>query len=724
MSKWYKASEIERLNAPTPRDGVNGLPIFSNSQGDYKVAYENSPTKIPAAAMAVIGSVDVSVFGLDSTGEVRVVTKAAPNTMDVVASGKFVGEVSEDDVSLLGQILQAVSDANTAAETANTAAENAGTTVNQLKESVETFLSQSQTSVNNAVSSAGTATSAANAAAQTAKTAADNADSSADAADAAATKANTSASRAENAYTTLQPILADISVSGNQPRKTLSGNVVSANDAWPAKPLGIRVKGKTRQNLWANPSGTSNGVTATSNDDGSITVSGTATANAFFDVTSYVLRPSAQYTLSIDHVDSWIVESHSSFRIQMYDNIESNSLVTQKWVNTSGDLSTKFTVPANVTAVKFGLRVASGTTVSGTYRIMLNEGSEAEPWCPPGLSSVDELSLVTSGKNLFKPFTNGKVTANDDGSMTVVASTITWAQGEKNPINLPAGTQVTLSTDTVYDTGNRGFGVFFYTSDNSRESIALYNILHRTIQLSEDCVAYQCWFNGVTTSSATSRVMMEIGSEATDYEPPQATTTPINLDGHSLRSLPDGTRDELVIAEDGSARIEKNVYLSTVSVDSSLVMHPQEAHRIIYSDGITPGCIGGYTNQLCDKFVPGLYNSANKTFSSIHGSGTGNTSWYFDTGAMTRDAAKGIIADQLPQTNVYRITKQIIELPSVTLPVLPAPTYNVYANAEASDTGYAMAPDVEIEYVRDINIALADLEAKIADLVTKEAANV
>lgn len=164
MSKWYKASEIERLKNKTPRDGprdgVNGLPdnhvimvsertieidmpelvqnnvstdtytleldaewnditpivIFSNSKGDYQVAYENAPTKIPAAAMAVIGSVDVSVFGLDSTGKVRVVTKAAPDAMTVIESGKFVGEISENDASLLGQILAAVDKANQAAQ--------------------------------------------------------------------------------------------------------------------------------------------------------------------------------------------------------------------------------------------------------------------------------------------------------------------------------------------------------------------------------------------------------------------------------------------------------------------------------------------------------------------------------------------------------------------------------------------------------------------------------
>ena len=53
----------------------------------------------------------------------------------------------------------------------------------------------------------------------------------------------------------------------------------------------------------------------------------------------------------------------------------------------------------------------------------------------------------------------------------------------------------------------------------------------------------------------------------------------------------------------------------------------------------------------------------------------------------------------------------------VTLPVLPAPTFNVYHNSQVPS-------DTSVEYVRDINIALADLEAKIADLVTKEAANV
>ena len=299
--------------------------------------------------------------------------------MTVVESGKFVGQVSSDDISLLGQILQAASDAKTAAQTANDAAKNAGTTVDQLKESVETFLSQSQTSVNNAVSSAGTATSAANTAAQTANTAANNADKSADTADAAATKANASASRAENAYTTLQPILADISVSGNQPRKTLSGNIVSANDAWPAKPLGIRVKGKTRQNLWVNPSGKSNGVTVTANGDGSFTIGGTlegTLAGLRNTGNIYTLMPNTRYTLSIDKPIAPSYATGVSGACVYVNALKADGTYLTDYPVGYGDLlSVSFTTGPEFSYFVARIQVYSNDFNPGTYRVMLNEES-------------------------------------------------------------------------------------------------------------------------------------------------------------------------------------------------------------------------------------------------------------------------------------------------------------------------------------------------------------
>lgn len=742
MSKWYKASELERLNTPMPMDGVNGLPdnhvitvservieideselvqnnvstdtftleldaewdditpvvIFSNSQGDYKVAYENGPTKIPAAAMAVIGAVDVSVFGLDSTGEVRVVTKAAPNTMDVVASGKFVGQVSSDDVSLLGQILQAVSDANTAAETANTAAENAGTTVNQLKESVETFLSQSQTSVDNAVSSAGTATSAANTAAQTANTAADNADKSADTADAAATKANTSASRAENAYTTLQPILADISVSGNQPRKTLSGKIVSAKDAWPAKPLGIRVKGKTRQNLWVNPSGKSNGVTFTNNDDGSLTVTGTSSANIQRITTNkiYTFKPNASYTLSVSSESNTL----RFFGVRVWKS--DNTSIDFVFGGTDYDGVTRnFVAPSNVVSFECCVGIPnSGITASGTYRVMLNEGSEAEPWCPPGLSSVDELSVVTTGKNLIN--TNGASVLRNNFGIKLPNLTL---QPGSYVVKSPSGLTGILA---IYRDGDTSSSITSITE--SGRSFTITSPLHGLDFRSSEA-------NQITLDNI-SQFQLELGSTATAYEPPNITTTPIDRDGNSLRSLPDGTCDELVITADGTCQVERRLAQRTIDAE-----HPISIGMFIPASGTNLPYVNATMFTPFDSYLFDISNNVVSTSwpftENLKSRGvyrTWNSIIFVDERFTDKETAERLI-NETGGTFIAQIPSSTEPQSPVILPVLPAPTFNIYHDADVPS-------DTSVEYTRDINIALADLEAKIADLVTKEAANV
>lgn len=173
MSKWYSFEELKRARTPMPLDSETGLPdnhvitvvervisvdnselIQNNVRTDtftlnldaeyddlnvvviftkpnninVKVAYNGTPTHIPGSAMELVGSLACSVVGIDADGEVRAVTKAAPDTFQVVESGAYDGSVTSDDAELLGQILQAVSDAETAitaAETATTAATNA-----------------------------------------------------------------------------------------------------------------------------------------------------------------------------------------------------------------------------------------------------------------------------------------------------------------------------------------------------------------------------------------------------------------------------------------------------------------------------------------------------------------------------------------------------------------------------------------------------------------------
>ena len=233
MSKWYSFEELKRARTPMPLDSETGLPdnhvitvvervisvddselIQNNVRTDtftlnldaeyddlnvvviftkpnninVKVAYNGTPTHIPGSAMELVGSLACSVVGIDADGEVRAVTKAAPDTFQVVKSGAYDGSVTSDDAELLGQILQAVSDAEdaiTAAETATTAAETA------------------TTEATNATSQAKSAATSANQAASSANSAASSANS-------AAARATSAAVNAENAYDTLQPYMATI----------------------------------------------------------------------------------------------------------------------------------------------------------------------------------------------------------------------------------------------------------------------------------------------------------------------------------------------------------------------------------------------------------------------------------------------------------------------------------------------------------------------------------
>ena len=185
------------LNLDAEYDDLNVVVIFTKPDDiNVKVAYNGTPTHIPGSAMELVGSLACSVVGIDADGEVRAVTKAAPDTFQVVESGAYDGSVTSDDAELLGQILQAVSDA----ETATTAATNATSQAT----SAATSANQAASSANTAASSANKAASSANTAASSANKAASSANSAASSANSAATRATSAAVNAENIYDTMQ----------------------------------------------------------------------------------------------------------------------------------------------------------------------------------------------------------------------------------------------------------------------------------------------------------------------------------------------------------------------------------------------------------------------------------------------------------------------------------------------------------------------------------------
>lgn len=324
--------------------------------------------------------------------------------------------------------------------------------------------------------------------------------------------------------------------------QTSRGSIVQAHGCAEGVPVaGARVFGETRQNLWVNPSGTSNGLTATANEDGSITLSGTPTSSNQVNISTYALRPGSTYTVSKD-----VETTGVHFLIQSYDSggaFLRNEVAADGW----GNIKT-FTLHGDAAYVKFGISAAVGQAASGTYRVMLNEGSEAQPWCPPGLSSVSELAVVSAGKNLAAK-------SSFDGTTKI-------------DCHVEADIPITVSFDAQ---AAKNYRIYFHDEQGIFSGLNAINItadapgrVSQTITLTYDSVFVRSYIENGKDEIAN--LMIEYGSTATAYEPP-AVTTPVDLSGHQLRSLPDGTRDVLTVDGSGAVSVEENAML--VSLDGS-----------------------------------------------------------------------------------------------------------------------------------------------------------
>ncbi len=168
--------------------------------------------------------------------------------------------------------------------------------------------------------------------------------------------------------------------------------------------------------------------------------------------------------------------------------------------------------------------------------------------------------------------------------------------------------------------------------------------------------------NGSNKPIDVRRVKLERGTVATDWTPAiedaDATGWPVSigLQGYQLRSLPDGTRDELTLTPEGTAyRVTLTQRVGSTTTAAT--------------DGIT-GTVG------------------------------------VDVMSTTGEIADG-------PTVTYALTdEQTIDLGTVAMSDLPAPDVNVWAD------GGSAQPSLSVTYERDLGIVIANLEAAIADLAT------
>lgn len=206
---------------------------------------------------------------------------------------------------------------------------------------------------------------------------------------------------------------------------------------------------------------------------------------------------------------------------------------------------------------------------------------------------------------------------------------------------------------------------------------------------------------------------LEAGSTASPYVPYVGTTVTLPLPV-SLRSLPDGTKDQLDLTYDrpsnrkGWAWYKAEVTRAVGHVaDMGELTWNYSANRVS-SDNLN-SVIAPPPNSLtppvliAEKYVPGQYNiSLNDHPEAIAVAPT--------TGQLILYAAS---ASNLPSGEMdYKLATPTTEtLDPIEMPVLPAPSVTIYVTADAT-------PTLQVTYERDVTIAYNALLAAIADIAT------
>ena len=291
-------------------------------------------------------------------------------------------------------------------------------------------------------------------------------------------------------------------------------------------------------------SGISRGITFTLNGDGSYTLNGTndGTGNStvFLSGSSNptTLKAGTYYTIPTPNGVQIVGAKIGGGYFQL-----APSSTNQFTLNEDTQAQIYIQVPNGITTTYNNIKVYPMiSTTPITQSDYEPYGVMPSPDYPSPIESITEISVTVTGKNLFdkdnattqvgyfRP--NGAINNGGDSTITTSYTSI-----------LP-NTDMTISGLTLE-------WICFY--DKNKNFIERVSGTLKTFNKN----AYYIRIQAPTNVFDLSKIQLEKG-QATDYEPYQSNSLTIDLQGNELCSLPDGTKDELVV-ENGRAKIIKRV---------------------------------------------------------------------------------------------------------------------------------------------------------------------
>lgn len=489
-------------------------------------------------------------------------------------------------------------------------------------------------------------------------------------------------------------------VAENVLKGTAKGAFIHVDDAFPSSLLGIEIEGATEQTSTTgknllNPEPLKN----ESNFD-------TSQSGEGFYVYKFVAPSTGDYTVSVKQAvkyDNYLmVSDNPKFRVGK-----------QTWfshLTAAGGATSATFKNVNAIYLYFSTSIAAiQATLEKVGWIQIEKGLTAtayEPYTggkpspsheyPQEISSISKAELKVAGKNL------AGVDESDNVNFIL----------RKEP--LPAGTY-TFSCDKGRSSGFRFNVKPIDASGKVVENDIVSNATSPcTITLSEPTGLYvNGW--GLAAPYSIGGIQLETGSKATDFEPiskPKATQ--IDLKGNELCSLtenvvwnPKTFKDELVIDSGGNVSLIKRVF--TAHIDGSEPMWPSNTDKFQYFN-YTPKTVRPIDGSSAIR--SNRFGKVSRDPWSFYVAGGSNAALFFTFPLGTfanADELNEWLSKNPIDVNYLGAETQTIPLGKIELPALPESVSNVWTDAE-------ITPKTTIEYTRDVNIVVANLESAIASI--------
>ena len=340
------------------------------------------------------------------------------------------------------------------------------------------------------------------------------------------------------------------------------------------------------------------------------------------------------------------------------------------------------------------------------------------PESPKPITVIEHPAVKVVGRNLW-PFAS---------SYTSIEGHQNEFVNDKTPLTILPGT---YTFSAVGSLGNTDAPLFGYTATGKR--IQLFRIIRNvknpkySFTVTEPIASIYFLSNAADSNTGTiSNIQLERNSTATEYKPHTSQTLTFALPPEHpyLAKLPDGTADEIVVDEDGNVELVASVgklVLDGASISLPFWQAQRNGNSIVYRKVSDASASMNHKMFLSDnlRIVTGLtspFDDCAKEFGNVYFAS--NKSLCVGSGrtGVSEEDRKDVIKAVNSWLNEHNATVyyaletfKTYALGRIEMPKAQDSIVNVWTDAEVT-------PNTAIEYVRDVNIVVANLESAIASI--------